>query len=95
MLHEVGHAVDAIQSEIVEKRDAEKGGDPYLKAMDRRYGNDCKATALDEEFFADDYARHCGFEKALHAVLLKLDEIAPERIAIIENGMPLKTAFES
>jgi hypothetical protein len=94
ILHEVGHAVDAIQSKLVEKRDVNMETNPYLKAMDRRYGNDRKAIALEEEFFADDYARHCGFEEALRSVLLTLENIDPQRIKRIESDEPILRSFE-
>lgn len=94
MLHEAGHAVEAIQSKLVEKRDVKIGANPYLKAMNRCYGDDRNAIALEEELFADDFARHCGFKEALHSVLLTLENIDPQRIKRIEENEPILRSFE-
>jgi len=93
MLHEFGHAVHAFRSQPSKQRDVKEVVDSYLGDLEHLFGDNRKKMALDEEFFADDYARHCGFDDALHSALVKLDNISPERVTRIEESQP--SVFDS
>lgn len=95
LLHESGHAAFAFNSESANRNEGKDAMDSYLGSMERYSGDRSAAITLEEEFFADDFARLCGFCESLHSVLLKLDQIAPERIARIEEEKPLSPAFNS
>lgn len=93
MLHEVGHAFFKFEAKKAEiSSDAENY---YLNALDKYGGNDRQTKAMNEEFFADDFVRFCGFSKPLHSVLRKLDKIAEQRISRIEANDSLNPAFLS
>jgi len=92
ILHEVGHAFFAFRKKTAEPS-CDSGRNSYLRAMDQYFGNDRNMNALEEEFFADDFARFCGFAEALHAILRKLDQIAPERISRIEKNESFAPSF--
>ncbi len=96
ILHELGHAAFAFKSEIANRNEGKDSMDSYLGSMERLFGDRSAAITLEEEFFADDFTMLCGFTEPLNSVLLKLDQIAPERIARIEKGEPLnRPAFRA
>ena len=95
LLHESGHAAFAVNAETTKRNEVKGAMDSYLGSMERYFGDRSAATTLEEEVFADDFARLCGFSEPLHSVLLKLDQIAPERIARIEEGEPLNPTFNA
>jgi hypothetical protein len=95
LLHESGHAAFAFQTESTKRNEGKGAMDSYLGGMERYFGDHSAATTLEEEVFADDFTRLCGYSKPLHSVLLKLDQIAAERIAQIEEGEPLNPAFNA
>lgn len=95
LLHESGHAAFAFNSESATGNEGKNAMNSYLGSMERLFGNRSAAITLEEEVFADDFAKLCGFAEPLHSVLLKLDQIAPERIARIEKGELLNPAFNA
>ncbi len=95
LLHELGHAAFAFNSKSSNQSEGKVCIDSYLGSMERLFGDQRATINLEEEFFADDFAKLCGYSKPLHSVLLKLDQIAPERISRIDGGKPLDPAFNT
>lgn len=93
LLHEAGHAAFAFNSETANQTEANDSAESYLGSMERYFGDQRSAINLEEEFFADDFAKLCGFTEPLHSVLLKLEHIAPERIVRFEMEEPSTQAI--
>jgi hypothetical protein len=78
LLHETGHAIWSFRARQRDQNDAEQGTASYLGRLNRYFGDKRKEATLEEEFFADDYARHCGFEQPLVSGLESLRNDYPD-----------------